>query len=165
MELLQTIFNTYKISHEEFLYTKYKERSTFIVWRCTTRGCSGYEKIPLDFLRDQTFIQTREHNHEIVDDNYKKKLKYINKMKELIRISDLKPKHVVGRIIEGECLEIIRVLGDFENIYRMLRDYRLKFINPKPYRYNILKLNQNITKTFSNEELYQYGPENYRNLI
>jgi hypothetical protein len=47
-------------------------------------------------------------------------------MKKLIQCGFASPRNIVNRVLRGSGMDIIRAMGDFETIYRMLRDYKLK---------------------------------------
>jgi hypothetical protein len=55
-------------------------------------------------------------------------------------------------------------MGNFENVYRMIRKFKIDFKNPKPYMYEEMKLSNKLAKTRTNELFYRYGPGNYGGL-
>jgi hypothetical protein len=46
--------------------------------------------------------------------------------------------------------EIINAVGEFDLIYRNLRNQRIKIINPLPHHYPTLKLSDQLSKTHTN---------------
>jgi hypothetical protein len=52
-------------------------------------------------------------------------------------------------------------MGNFETLYRLIREFKSKFTNPKLYRYEGLKLSFKLTITHTENEFYRYGVGNY----
>ena len=65
-------------------------------------------------------------------------------MKEMIYNGVDSVREVVNRCLRGTNEETIVAMGNFENLYRLLRDTREKFQNPLPYQYEELKLSRNL---------------------
>jgi len=55
-------------------------------------------------------------------------------------------------------------LGDFDLLYRNIRNWKVKNINPPPFLYNILRISELLSYTHSGESFYKYGPDNYGNI-
>jgi hypothetical protein len=86
-------------------------------------------------------------------------------MKMLIENSSGAVRKIIGQALKGADETIIRATGNDETLSRMLRRHRNKILNPQPYRYTDLNLSLVLSLSHSSEEFYQYGKQNYKNLM
>jgi hypothetical protein len=137
-----------------------------ITWRCIVSGCKSSGKTVLNYLENlNSFVPNAQlHNHEHSLD-YIIKTERRNEMKAMIEITSGSVRKVLGRALKGVNTTVLSVVGKNETLSRMLRRHRNATLNPRPYRYPILKLSLNLSICNSGEEFFQFGPENYKNLI
>jgi hypothetical protein len=85
-------------------------------------------------------------------------------MRQLIYNGNDSIRDVVNRALRGADEETILAVGNFELLYRNLRNARLDFKNPRPYLFEELKLSRSLSTTCTNQPFYRYGIGNYGNL-
>lgn len=85
----------------------------------------------------------------------------IQKMKEYVELTKESPRNVVHHVLKGANMEILEAMGNFDSIYRTLRNFRSSLLNPKPFLYPSINLSSNLCTTHLNERFYQYGEENF----
>lgn len=85
---------------------------------CTVTGFSG-----LNYKTDlSSFIVRRSHNHS-ADMNLIEKKVNIENMKSLILNSNVSPRNIVSTVLRGCNINLLRIIGRFELVYRILRRY------------------------------------------
>ena len=75
------------------------------------------------------------------------------------------PKALVNKVIREVGYNKVSILGKFETIYRTIRRHRESSYNPKPYLYESIGISEKLSTTYTNEDFYRYGPDNYQNNI
>lgn len=149
---------------ENYIYEKKRITLMKTTWRCIRKLCNSLAQTEIQYQNNlSSFVLIYPHNHEPDTVIALKKI-MLEKMKVLMIESNLSPRNVVFTILRGLETDVIRAMGSVDNIYRCLRYYRQKFINPPPYIYNFLKLSESLCKTHTGSMFYQYGIGNYRNL-
>jgi hypothetical protein len=85
-------------------------------------------------------------------------------MKEMIRNEFSSPRETVNFIMRGVDINVVRALGNFQAILRLLRREQEKSLNPKPYAFPTIKISRNLSVTHTGRDFYRYGVDNYGNL-
>jgi hypothetical protein len=85
-------------------------------------------------------------------------------MKEKIENTNFAIREIITSSLTCANSEEICATGKIENLSRILRYFRKRKLNPKPYLFEEICLSENLSFTFRNELLYQFGPGNFRNL-
>ena len=156
--------NADQIIFDNYIYEKKRVLTNHISWRCTIKSCSSTAVSVIDYMTNlSSFRILSQHNHA-ADTIISTKKIALEKMKEMVVTTNSSPRNIVFRVLRGENDEIIRAMGPLDNIYRCLRYHRLKFINPPPFQYDTLKLSEQLCKTHTLNNFYQYGLDNYGNL-
>ena len=70
---------------------------------------------------------------------------------------------IVHSFLHGAGPEKINAVGNFERVYRNLRNERSKMVNPQPIIYPRLGIASLLARTHLNEQFYRHGPDNYGN--
>lgn len=135
-----------------------------VYWRCSVRTCKAKIHSPLHYNDAyDSLIFKNDHNHmPDLRDIIKKE--EIHKMKMEIKNYLVSPREIILRNFIGAPAEKINACGTYDNLTKILRNYRAKTLNTRPFEYNEIRLGRNLCFTFRDECLYQYGPENYRNV-
>lgn len=79
------------------------------------------------------------HNHGQVLDEIEKKDK-INEMKAPMRIINGTVRSIVSTVPRAASGPTLQNVGNLQNPYRILREYRNSIINPSPYLFSELQL-------------------------
>lgn len=145
-----------QIIFDNNVFSKHRSTRVYQIWRCQLRICTSSGQTLLEYNNTSVSTMKTEHNHPPQTLLCKKK-KSIVKMKNLLLESGLPPNQVINNILRGADPETIESLIPFSNVCRLLRDYKVKKINPKPYLYPEIKLSENLCFTYSGEEFYRYG--------
>ena len=152
------------IVENDYIYNMTKRNANTINWRCRIRNCGSTATTSLDYvLRIQNFYSTGEHNHE-PETSLVIKLSKTYEMKQLIRFGFDSVRDVVHTVLRGADTITIRAMGEFENLYRLLRAFKVSIKNPKPYLFEEMKLSRNLSYTCTNRIFFQFGPGNYNGL-
>jgi hypothetical protein len=61
-------------------------------------------------------------------------------MKIILDIVPISPRDVINKVMSGVTREYIRILGDYETVYRTLQRYISKILNPPPILFPELDL-------------------------
>jgi hypothetical protein len=150
------------IVHQDFVYYMKRRNNNMTVWNCCKNGCScrGFtSNIEEEYLTTFT-VSGDFHNHES-NSNEIKRNKLIHKMKVKLILTEKSTRFVVNSILKGADINTIDLFKNFDSIYKVLRNYRNKILNPMPYVYPTLKLSYNLTTTVLNTPFYRYGIDNY----
>lgn len=152
------------IIENDYIFEQKATKNDKIYWRCNIRTCSAKITTRINYTENINDILVRnEHNHSAnIQEVIKKET--IFKMKKLMKQSLGATRSIISTCLRGATRETIEATGSLDNLSKILRNYRNKLINPKPYLYEELKLSSLLSKTFRNEILYQYGPGNFRGL-
>ena len=155
-----------QIAHFGFLFNKKYAYQSHSSWKCSFVVCNINAKTSIN---EEEFIRTfvclnNNHNHEPQYGKIMSK-KLINKMKDLIIQEDREPRYIINKILRGSGHNTIALFPNFESICKMLRRYRIKMKNPKPWIYPTLKVGTNLNTTVLNAPFYQYGVDKYENFL
>lgn len=160
-ELIKSQKNKDQIVYENFIYEIKRQRRNFIEWRCVHKSCNSIGKSAINYTTNlASFFVVREHNHAS-DSNRIINKKFDNSIKTRLLLSNESNRAIVHNVLRGAREEVINAVGDFNLIFRNLRNQRVKIINPPPYRYPTLKLSDQLSKTHTNDQFYRYGPDNF----
>lgn len=164
MEVITSSKGKEQLSFEGYIYSfkrLYKEK---ITWRCRILGCTSYGTTGINYNNEgEVIVILRDHNHPM-DHSQATRQQMINDMKKKIISSRDTPMQVVSDYLIGAEFEELDLIGDQENLCRLLRYYRSQHINPKPYYNETLKLSRKLLETHKDLPFYRFGPENYGNL-
>jgi hypothetical protein len=80
-------------------------------------------------------------------------------MKMLVFSGFESTRSIVNRALRGADEETISSMGNFENLYRTIRNIKAYFRNPNPYTFEDLRLSHRLSTTCLNMPLYRYDPE------
>jgi hypothetical protein len=86
-------------------------------------------------------------------------------MKKLIEDTGQSCRTIIGQVLKGVSSNEIAPIGSQEALSKMLRRHRNVVFNPAPYLYSALKLSRILSISHTGEVFYQYGVQNFRNLI
>lgn len=107
-----------------------------------------------------SFVVERHHihlpNHELA---IRKPI--IERIIQAIILTAESTRNVIYSTIRGISGGVIRAVGSFEHISRVLKHTREKYHNPTSYFSGALRLSEWLLKTHTDSRFYQYGPENY----
>jgi hypothetical protein len=70
-------------------------------------------------------------------------------MKCLVDISFESTRDVVHRVLRGADEDTLSAVGVFENIYRIIRNYKQNKTNPKPYLFPEARISRNLAFTYT----------------
>jgi hypothetical protein len=85
-------------------------------------------------------------------------------MKELMNSTGNSARGVVNSVLRGGNIEVIRSVGSFDLLYRILRWHRAERINPPPFLFPQLRLSEKLKLTHLRTPLYRYGLDNFGTL-
>ena len=111
-----------------------------------------------------SFEIRREHSTHTVGVLDAEKNEKRVEMKFLIERNMGSVRSTVAQVLRGASASTLENVGHVESLYKMLRRHRNKIINPKPHIYEELKIGSKLALTHRNEQFYQYGIGNFRNL-
>lgn len=153
-----------QIVFEDNIFEKKRATQTSVEWRCIVKTCAVRGFTYLNYrVYNNWFDLKFSHNHLTNEDKIIKKT-YMNKMEYKLTQPINTPRIIVNDVLKGCDESIITSIGNFNYIYRNLRNKKSRIINPTPFRYPTLKISQTLGTTYSNEQFYQYGPDNYGTL-
>lgn len=150
--------------YNDYIYKKGRIGQERVLWRCTKNTCTSTAYTSTNYNDNlQDFRVEREHNHGPVTEEILKK-KYINEMKAVMKMTNNAPRSIVNTILRGCDERTIYNVGRKETIYKNIRNYRRRIINPKPYIYNTIKIGNILSRTHTNQQFYKFGPDNLNGL-
>ena len=145
-------------------YIVYRYTTDTIRWKCVNKDCRAFIYTPYHYENLDFDVEIHGEYIEEADFIRNDRRYLIYKILSLA-ISDCRPpKKIVNGIVREFGYHKVRLLGKFETIFRTIQRHREVFNNPKPYRFPELNLSEKLSKTFTKEEFYRYGPGNYHNL-
>jgi hypothetical protein len=125
--------NAELIIHNEFIFRISRINQTTVNWICTTKTCRATGCSSTNYIENpNSFVIISEHNH-LANVGETIRIIKINEMKRLIRSGMGSPRDIVHTVLRASDLCVIDAMGDLENLYRMIRDYKVSIKNPKPY--------------------------------
>lgn len=128
--MLKSSKNSDWIIKDNFIYRIKKRNSSTINWVCLIESCNATGKsLPTYINNLDSFSEIIPHNHNLDVTMVIKNTK-MHEMKELILLGFDSIREVVHRVLCGAGFEIITAVGNFENIYRLLREFRMSIKNP-----------------------------------
>ena len=137
--------NEDQIIYRNYVFSKHITRNNHQVWRCRFLGCRSTGYTHIDYLTaDSFFILDIDHNHP-PEESLIARRELLNHMKNIMKNMSLTPYIVVDTIMRGAGVEQIRILGDYEAVYRTLRRFKAIILNPQPH--NAFGLNETLTIT------------------
>lgn len=165
MLLVKSQFGGDQIIDDELYRYRIKDKSSRVIrWICVIKTCTASARSSLDYsINLVSFNRYKDHNH-VPNIDQAVRIPLISEMKEKIIATNDSPRNVAYSCIRGADINILRALGPFDLLCRVLRDFRLKYINPAPYENESLSLNSNLLKTHLGTDFFQYGPEKFREL-
>lgn len=131
----------------DFSYRIACRTRTLTEWGCSVKSCSSLMVSSFHYVHDLgSFITPSPHSHESnLKDRIKKK--YIYRMKHRTKETMRLSMEMANYCSIGATEEIIVAVGKEEAVYKVLRTYKAKFINPKPNIFVVLEIEEALSKT------------------
>ena len=150
---------------ENYKFNQKRVNTNSITWCCSIKNCPAKAKTNIlesEFISSFKLICSFHNHTSIINESLKKEL--LEKMKALIINSDKPPRWVVNTILRGRNTETISLFPNIESLYKQLRNFKNRKINPKPYKYHTLNLSESLSETYTFKKFYQYGLNNFGTL-
>lgn len=152
------------LTEDYFIYEIKEKRNNIVYWRCNVRSCPAKFKTTTEYHSNLANIMvTNNHNH-ISNPRDVLKKERVHLMKRKMEETLGTPRSIISTVLRGSNRTEIEATGTLDALSKMLREFRARMINPLPYLYHEMGISSLLAFSFRGEQLFQYGPGNYRGL-